>query len=260
MGYTAALSLLVFLLIGAVSVRQTTDQANARHLVEQGIVALTDIDALIAEQRPLFRQLVAASNQPSYAIPGYPLAIRFTREEMLNTSDAQFRQLVLERSSAVIYADGLSAFDSEGKQSISFFSTHGVLESLVSWLSADTYSAANTATVILALLVAGLGFATMARNHGFGGLRALGGAALIGGVAGYLLALGVARVLGQLWGGDPFSDDLHALIAELTDVPQRNYLALLILGGVLLVAGIAAGLISGRLPESDSSAQYDADS
>ena len=257
MGYTAALALLVFLLVGAVSVRQTTSQSAARHLIEEGIASLTDIDGLIAEQRPQLQQVVAGGNQASLTLPGYPLDIRFTRDEVLNWPDAQFRQLVLERSSAAIYVNGLSAFDQQGKQSISLFSTQGALESLVGWLSEDTYSAANAAAVILALLVAGLGFATVVRNHGFARVRAPGAACLIGGLAGYVLVSAVAWALGRLWGGDPFSNDLHTLIAKLTDVPRRNYLVTSLLGAGLLAIGAAAGLIAGRLPEPEDGTSFD---
>ena len=257
-GYTAALALLVFLLVGAVSVGQTTEQTNARHLIEEGVASLTDIDQVMAEHRAELKQLAAAGKEPAYAIPGYPIDVRLTSDEIQNATDARFRQIVLERSSSLIYTNGLSAFDLNGKQSLSFFSSQGILESLIDWLSEDTHSMATTAAVVLVLLVTLIAIVTVLRNRGFGRVRALGIALLVSGIAGYGLSVGGALILGRVWGGDPFSDDLHALITAITDVPRRNYLATAGLGGFLLLLGMVCGAISSQLPASEEFAdEYD---
>ena len=160
----------------------------------------------------------------------------------------RFRELLLERTSASIYTGGLSAFDASGKQSISFFSAQGVLEQLVDWLSDDTHGVAEVASLVLFLLVVVFALATAVRNHGFSRVRSLGAAALIAGLAGLLLSTGAGWLLGNIWGGDPFSDDLHALIAKLVDVPQRNYGITAVLGGFLLALGVVCALVSDRLP------------
>jgi hypothetical protein len=250
-GYTAALALLVLLLVGAISVRQVTGQARTRHLIEEGVAALTDIDQVILEYRPELQRVAASGTEKSYAIPGYPIDIRFTRDEILSTTDAQFRDLVLQRSSAYIYTNGLDAFDRNGKQSISLFSSQGVLETLVDWLSEDTNGIASTASIILALLVTVFALAIVLRGKGFARVRSLGMAVVIAGLGGYLASTGVGWVLGNIWGGDPFSDNLHTLITKLTGVPQRNYLITTALGLFLIATGIVCGVASGRLPIGD---------
>ena len=96
-GYTAALALLLFLLIGALSVRQSTDQRNARRLIEAGVASITDVDQVIVEYRPQLKQAAAASTQTVFTIPGYPVNVAFSRDEVLTASDARFRELLLER-------------------------------------------------------------------------------------------------------------------------------------------------------------------
>lgn len=258
-GYTAALALLLFLFIGAMSVRQSTEQRNARLLIEAGVASLTDVDQVIVEYRPLLKQAAAASTQTAFTIPGYPLNIAFSRGEVTNATDAQFRQLLLERTSAYVYTDGLSAFDQNGKQSLSFFSAQGVLEQLVDWLSADIHDSARTASLILFLLVSVFALATAVRNRGFGRVRALGTAALVAGLAGLLLSTGVGWVLGNVWSGDPFSDDLHTLIGKLVDVPQRNYTVTAGLGLFLLVLGVVSSVVANQLPEDGLEVAEDAE-
>ncbi|MEO6398771.1 MAG: hypothetical protein ABIP13_09925, partial [Tepidiformaceae bacterium] len=119
----------------------------ASDLLQSGIAVTTDVDKVVAENHDSLRQLVEASNSPTFAIPDFPLDIVLTREEVTKSSDRQLRDLVLQRSAALVYADGFAAFDRTGNQQVSRFSSQGGLEFAVGQVSESTHSLANVASV-----------------------------------------------------------------------------------------------------------------
>ncbi|MFN0096891.1 MAG: hypothetical protein ACKVVT_19195 [Dehalococcoidia bacterium] len=236
--YTVALAVLVFLLIGAVSARQVTAERQARTILEAGIATVSEIDLVLAEHGPELRQLASISATDPFAVPGYPLPVFVGKAEVLRASDAELRQLILDRSTGLVYAEGLTAFDRTGDQSLDTFSSQGLLELLVGQLSKDTYDAAQLASLILVALVGIVTIVLVLRGEGFGRLRALGGALVFGGLPGAGLAFGGRWVAQQLFGDDPFGNDLTAITDAVAGVPIRNYLAAVGLGAVVLALGI----------------------
>ena len=73
------LTVSVFLLTFSVSCRQVTSQGPARNIIEAGLVNLTDLDQLIADEGPAFRQSALESKSSTVSFEGYPLDIVLTR-------------------------------------------------------------------------------------------------------------------------------------------------------------------------------------
>jgi hypothetical protein len=245
--YTVALSVLVFLLIAALSTRQVTAEPQARTLLEAGIATVAEIDLVLAEHGADLKALAASSTADPFEVPGYPLPVFVGKAEVANSDTAELRALILERSSALVYAVGLAAFDRTGDQSLGTFSSEGRLDLLVSWLSADTYDAASLVSVILAGLVGIVTVVLVLRGEGFGRTRALGVALIFAAVPGVALAWGSRWVAQQFWASDPFGDDLTAITDAVSGVPIRNYLTAGALGVALTIVGGVASLIAGRL-------------
>jgi hypothetical protein len=237
----------VFLLILTLSARQSTDPAPAQRLIESGIAVTTDVDGVIAENLEPLRELARGSNAQVFAIPGYPLEVFLTRDELLNRTPAQIRDLVLSRSSAVVYTQGLGAFDRTGNQSLSRFSSQGLLEFGVGQLSQSTNDRASMASLALALLVAVAACGVLAVNSGWTRVRVLGTATLVGALPGVLL-FGLAWYgAGRVGGGDPFVEDLRGIARTVVAVPLRNYVVVTALGAVLAASGILLGRVSARM-------------
>ena len=148
------LAVSVFFLVLSLSARQATQPGTGQHVIQSGIASLTDIDRLFAEDGDALRRLAENTDTGAFAIPGYPLDIRVTREEAATLTNDQLRDLVLSRSSAVVYTQGLSAFDRTGSASISRFSSQGALKTMVGELSESTNHKATIATLFFAVLVA----------------------------------------------------------------------------------------------------------
>jgi hypothetical protein len=242
--YTVILGLLVFFLIGAISARQLSEEGNATSLLEPLIAAITDIDTYLAETVPDLRRLAEVESDQPVPLPGYPLDVTLTREEAATATVPELRDIILERSAAIVYEDGSSAFDTTGQQSLSSFSSEGMLTFALDRLTSSTYDAATIATIALAIVTALLALAAVFRNSGFGRVRTIGLAALGGGVAGLALALGVEWLIDRSWGGDPFSDEIGRVLSLAADVPVRNYMVTAGLGLALVAVSVVLGLIA----------------
>lgn len=244
---SALLAVGVFLLVLSLSVRQSTDPAPAQRLIESGIAVTTDVDTVIAENLEAVRELARTSNAQVFAIPGYPLEVFLTRDELLNRTPTQIRDLVLSRSSAVVYTQGLGAFDRTGNQSLSRFSWQGLIELGVSQLSASTNERAGTASFAFALLVAAAACAVLAVNTGWNRVRVLGVATLLGALPGVLLVALAWFGAGKIGGGDPFVQDLREIARTVVAVPLRNYVVVAALGAILATSGVLLGRTAARL-------------
>ena len=249
--FAITLAISVFLLVGVFSLRQVTEPGRAHDLLESGIAVTTDIDSVVAENHDALRQLVEASPTASFTIPDYPLDIVLTRDEITKSSDTQLRDLVLQRSAALVYAEGFAAFDRTGNQQVSRFSSQGGLEFAVGQISEDTHARANLLSVALVFATAISACLLLLVGDGWGRLRALGFAVLAGAVPG-LIFTGLVRLLADSAGGsDAFVADLRIIVRTTLGVPLRNYLVVVALGLVLTAAGVVFGVFDGRLHEAD---------
>ena len=239
-----AISVLVF--IAAYSLYQITQPSRATTLLEAGIVATTDLDPLLAEALPNLRQVAAETDEPLMEIPGYPLDVGLTPDEVLELDDEEIRALVLERSAAIVYHEGLSAFDRTGEQSIDFLSVSGLIDQIVGVLTDETHDRAGLVAVIALALATITGAATLAFTPGFARFRAFGVAILLAAVPGFLLAWGASFVLDRVGGEDVYIEDLRTLAGAILDVPQRNFLIAGALGLAVAVAGPVLGFASRR--------------
>lgn len=243
----ALFAISLFLLLIAMSVRQVTTPANALPVLQSGIAVVTDVNQLIADDAPRARDLARNSNDEVFTLPGYPLDIALSRSELLDLTDAQLASLLVQRSAALVYADGLSAFDRTGEQSFNRFSSQGLVELAVSQVSGSTHDRATLAAVILALSTAGLGALFAATAEGWGRLRGLGLATAVGSVPGLPLFGALWWLVGRLGGGDPFESDLREIMRSVFQVPLRNYAIVLATGLAMVAASIVLALVERRM-------------
>lgn len=231
------LAVSVFVLVFSVSCRQVTAEAPARNIIEAGLVNLTDLDQLLADEGPALHQTALDSKDPAVAFEGYPLDIVLTRDEVLKSSDAQLRDIILQRSSALIYADGVDAFDRTGSGSVRRFSLQGVLELAVGQVSESNHSRATLFALIGLVGCAAFGVITAATGQGWGRMRAIGFAAAAGALPVVLLFVGARALVQAVGGGDPFENSLRDTATATLTVPIRNGLVVLIAGVVIVVGG-----------------------
>jgi hypothetical protein len=248
------LAVSVFLLVFSVSCQQVTAQGSARNIIEAGLISLTDLDQFLADEGPAIRQAALESKQSTIPLTGYPLDIVLTRDEVLKSSDAQLRNIILERSSALLYAEGVDAFDRTGNSSVRTFSLQGVMEFAVGQVSEANHSRATVFALIGIAGCAIFGAIAAATGQGWGRMRSVGFATAAGALP-VVLLFALARVaVGAVGGGDPFEQHLRDISTSALTVPIRN-------GSIVFVAGVAmvvAAVVLSRVDRAVSGGAVDA--
>lgn len=252
------LCLSTFLLIAATSCAQVSSEERALDLIAAGVATTSDLDALLAEQYEPLRELVEETDDLTYTIPGFPVEVVLAREEILQLSQEQLRQLVLQRSSAIVYEQGLDAFDRTGEQSVSTFSLQGLGERTLGWVDATAHDRAVVASWIL-LGVAVLGaLGVLATGRGFDRFRSFGLAIVFAALPGLLASFAASFVVGRIGGSDPFSEDVRTILETVLAVFRRNYLVALVFGMVVAASGPLLALASRRMGyEADPHGEFE---
>ncbi len=247
----ALLAVSLFLLIAALSARQVTAQENAVPLLRAGVAVVTGVDRLIETDAERWREAAAATDNETITLPGYPLDVAISRDELLRSDNPGLVKLVLDRSAALVYADGLDAFDRTGEQSLDRFSAQGALELAVGQLSQDTHDRAGTVTGVAALLSAVFGALFAASSTGWTRLRGPGLAAALAAVPALLLFGGAWWVAGRLGGSDPFVSELREISRAAFEVPVRNALVLLVAGIAIVLTAVLLSRLERRAFEPE---------
>jgi len=256
--YAALFGLLTFLLVGTVSIWQLTSGPVARQLLAEGIAALTDIDQVLASARPAMREDAAAGPGAAISVPGYPLPVAVTAQEAESASAAALRDAVLQRSAAIVYKDGLGAFDQTGEASLGFFSREGLLDSFVGQMSEANHSRAGIVLVVLAAFLSLVTAMLIVRSGNHRYLRTIGLPLFLAGLAGIAVsALILPFLLGRWWSGDPFSQTIDTIIGDAIGIARQNYLVITGLGLFLTVAGIVVEVIARRFAAPDPAAAFE---
>lgn len=240
----------VFLLVISLSVRQVTAPANVLGALQSGIAVVTDVNQLVADDAPPARELARNSDEQAFALPGYPLDIALSRAELLDLNDQQLTALLLQRSAALVYADGLGAFDRTGEQSFNRFSSQGLIELAVSQVSRFTHDRASFASALFALTTAGFGALLAATAEGWGRLRGLGLATVVGALPGVLIFAGLYWLVGRLGGTDPFESDIRDIAGPVFQVPLRNFTIVAAAGAAMTGGSLLFPLLDRRLTRS----------
>ncbi len=244
--YSMLLGLSAFLLVGALSFRQLSSPAVAQQLLAEGVAAITEVDILLEDHKSQV-DATAREAEPDVllSLPGYPLPVRFTRAEVLDSTDEEFRDLLLARSAGLVYHDGMDAFAQDGDSSLSMFSSEGLLDSLVGTLSETNHTRSGFVAAFLGLVTAIAAVMVVVRSSGFSRVRALGVPLLLAGIVGLISFGGIlAAILGNWWGGDPFSNEVDAIIGDAIGIARRNYAITAGLGLALLLSGIVFELVA----------------
>ncbi len=225
----------VALWLTVLSASQATSETVALPAIERAIVALTDLDALLAAQRDELAAQAAAGEPVT--VGGFPLReLAVPAGEVLVGGEFdidRLREALLSRSARRVYASGVAAF--EGGEGIalgaSMFSFAGGTRMLLELLSSDNHSTAAVWLWPLGAASLALGALLLAAGAGFGRFIGLGVALIVAAVPVALgsLALRLVVDVAAPGGGDVIVDEFVAIARQFTALPLRN--ALWTLGG-----------------------------
>lgn len=237
-------ALAMFVLIAAVSVRQATSPGNVIGVIEDGVATTTEIDLVLGEHLPALQKQAREGDQETYALPGYPIDVYLSRDELLKLDQSGVRDLVLRRSAHVVYDEGLKAFDRTGNQEVSFLSLQGQMDFVLGNLTGKRHSQAGTVAIVAGLALAAMAIGVLLTAEGFGGFRKLGLAAAGGAGFGLLLSGLVWLGAGVTASGDSFTTDLRDILKTLLAMPLRDYVVALAAGLLCALLSPLAGLVA----------------
>jgi hypothetical protein len=176
-------------------------------------------------------------------VPGYPLPITIPADDVAE-GPARWREVILEQSSALLYAEGPDAFgEAEGGGT---FSTSGGTRLLMSNLTESRHSSfaflvwpLGIATVVSAIAIVAVGSAFLR----FG---ALGLATATAGLPSIAIgALGWAIVTFVGSDGSALAEEGHGIASDLVWLPIQNGLTFLVVGlAVALGARVASAVFT----------------
>jgi hypothetical protein len=213
------------LALAVASFAQVSSEPVAREAHEAGIVAITEVDALIAlHASELQAQLDEGAARVT--LPGYPVL-----------EVARFREALVASSAALVYERGASALREPEGASVGGSLTLRGVEATLDWLTRERHSWGRMALWPLGAISALLVLVALGSARGLGRLVALGGALAWAGVLVVAATLLVrSRVGGTADGVEGSMATEYARIwRTLLDVPLENGLIALVLGAALAI-------------------------
>lgn len=253
------LAVSTLLLLAAMSLWQVTAPSNALSLLRQGIASATELDQLLAQDGDTIRSYALAADSVVISVPGYAIDIAVTKDEVLRNDDRRLADLLLERSAALVYREGLGAFDVTGDQHIGILSAQGLLDLLVGRLNADTHRRTGQASVVLAFIGGAAAVLLAIQENGFRRIRMVGQAVVMGAVPGLVLSFGAAFIANRLGSNDPFVSDVRALLLAALNLLVRNFGIASVMGGAVMACGITLSIIGGRVGVRTKTGEDDLD-
>jgi hypothetical protein len=236
----------------ALSASQATSELVALPAIERGIVALTDLDALLVAQSDELAAQAAAGGP--VVVGGFPirdLAIPVSEVMAGGELDIdRLRAALLSRSALRVRASGVAAFEGGDEIAVgaSMFSFGGGVKTLLEALSSDNHSTASVWLWPLGAACLALGALLLAAGSGFARFTALGVAMIIAAVPVALgsLALRLAVDVAAPGGGDLIVDEFVAIARQFTALPLRNALWTLAGGAAIVVPSLVLNAVFDR--------------
>lgn len=240
-------------LLGLYSFVQITEEKPAETLLARAMVPLSQIDELLASPYygELRSQAQAAADAGETLVPTrLPVAIELEPEEVLDTSPEELRAIILQRSAARLYEEGIDAFLVEGgtREDVDRFSPGGTVDLGFGNLTRDAHDNAEGYLQIVGIAVAiSLGLFVLL-GRGFGRITLLGVAILLASLISIGGLFAARALLGTLTSadGDPFIEGLNNVMSDGVALPIQNFVTFAGLGLGVVVLGAIVTLVSRR--------------
>jgi hypothetical protein len=248
-GSAAALFFAINALLLVLSLYQATAEGTAKHALRRAITALVEIDSLIArDYESLQERARSAAPGEELRLRDFPLEVSLTSEEVLDSTPADLRAILLDRSDDQLYDHGTAALRSDGASEPSRFSAAGLLDRWLDLLRGRNHDVTAVLTGVAAVVCLALVLILMSTSRGFGRIAAVGAVTLAGAVPTVAVALLLRLNIRLASDGD--TEYTQRELLEIGDalvwIPLRNGIAFAALGAALLLAGWAFAILTDR--------------
>lgn len=232
---------------------QMSGETAAKATLSRAIDALAEGDAWIARQHDALQARAEASEaEDGIVLDDYPVAVTFTRSEIIDSTPEQLSTIARARATDLVYHDGADALRSDkAAGGPGRFSAPGGVDAFLGLLTERTHTITTWLTLALVGLsvVLTLALASLCRGYG----RAGGPGIALAAAASALLLAGGAAWLSATTSSDSeyLGAELLAIGKDLAGLPLRNGVALAALGVTLGACGALGGLLDAAFHERE---------
>ncbi len=254
-----AMALLLLLSLGATLAAlvlfQATSEGASKRSLRRAVAALSEIDVLLDRNYDALRT-EASNGTPgeTFQLADFPIDVPLTRDQVLGSSRAQLRDLLLDRSADIMYSEGTGPLRTTPGTGtgVGPFTAGGVTDRWLGFLTRGHHDMLRVLTFVLAG-VSGLLCVTLAALcRGFARLACVGAVVLAASLP--LLAVGATvRLYVQFASGSQteyLQREFLSIGRGLAWIPIRDGLAVAALGAVALVIGAGCAAWADRTAAS----------
>lgn len=250
--FAALLFLDIIVLLFVLSLANVTAEGPAKRTLGQSVAILTEVDTFLDGRYESLRVEAARTEEPSLALPDFPVPVSFTPDEVQQLSRDELRALLLDRAAAVIYDDGTAVMKENRGAEVSFFSPQGALRSGMDFLRPTPHRALNIVTIVLASIAGLLAAGLVASTRSYGKLLGIGLPVFLAAVP-FLVTAVAVRFAFRL-AADGLDDYLVVqyleLAQEVTWAPIRNGMIVTAGSAIITTAGAVLARWSDTRPAS----------
>jgi hypothetical protein len=250
----ALLTIAVFGALVAATGAQMSGETTARRALMPAIAALTDTQRVLQVHRTEMTSQATEDKTSRIAIPSFPLAVTLSATEVQTLSQDELQQLVLERSAAIVYTEGASAFrrKSDSSGAILAEPSGGLVATTLNQLTGSAHGRFVVALVIMVIFSILLGALLLLGGEPHHGLILAGIGIILAGVLFFIGTTVFILLLDAARGGSDSGITQLFLAIDRAAIAggRRNGFVTFILGATLVILGIFSGVVAAR-PRSD---------
>lgn len=244
------LSVALLGLFWAVIAYQLTSPDISQRVLRRTIAALNEIDAIWPTAHQQLVEEAQSDPNASLAIPDFPVRVTVNSQEVLNSSSAQLKTLVLARSATQVYEDGTKAFtsDPEATRDLGLFSPQGAVHRGISFLTHDAHQALRLLVIALSVVSFILMLSLLSLTRAYGRITAVGISVTLAALTSLLVTTTLRLILDSAASRarDYIIADLLTVGKEIVEVALRSSVIFSLLGLALVIMGLALNRLTLR--------------
>jgi hypothetical protein len=236
----------------ALALFQATSEGASKRSFRRAVAALSEIDVLLDRNYDALRSEASdGTANDTYRLADFPVDVELTREEVLGSSRAQLRDLLLERSADIMYSDGTAPLRTTpgAGTGVGPFTAGGITDRWLGFLTRGHHAMLRVMTLVLASVSGLLCITLAALFRGFARLVSVGAVVLVASfpllAAGATVRLYVHFVSGSQT--EYLQREFLAIGRGLAWIPIRDGLAVAALGALAVVIGAACAAWADRM-------------
>jgi len=245
-----AASFLLFL-----TATQLTGKESGEVILRRSVATITDLDQSMPRIEEGLAEATEAADTDTVLIPGFPLAVELTVEEARTLRGAELRDRILDKSAAILYADGPSAWaatDEEAAQDIDRLSAAGFIDLGLGLIQDDIHTGFLVVTVLFGIMTLAMTAILLIVLPREARLLVLSLVVLASSLPSLAAAVGLRFAFRTLeTDTDEFVNGMLDIGSDSMSLPIRNFFTLTVLGIALLFIGSLVAWWESKSPRNE---------